>query len=78
MKAKQWPIIYGLLERGYITRNECLSRYISRLGARICDLETRGWTFKTERVRGDYLYRVTQYGTNHLTGEIPTANLSII
>lgn len=39
------------LERdSFITRNECLSQFpaITRLGARICDLQDAGWTFTTE------------------------------
>lgn len=49
------------LERdGYVTRNECLSQFpaITRLGARICDLQDAGWTFKTENTGRDYVYRL--------------------
>ena len=46
--------------KGYVTRNEALGRYISRLGARIADLHAEGWDIKGEWVkteRGkDYRY----------------------
>lgn len=48
-----------LLERGEISRNECLRNYISRLGARIQDLENEGWVFETETRGGDYIYKLT-------------------
>ena len=43
-----------------MTRNECLSQFpaITRLGARICDLQDEGWTFKTENTGRDYRYRL--------------------
>jgi hypothetical protein len=45
---------------GFVTRNECLSQFpaITRLGARICDLQEEGWTFKTENTGRDYIYRL--------------------
>lgn len=56
---EQW-IKDRLLKKGYITRNECLRKYISRLGARICDLNAAGWHIvgkhiKTKHGR-DYKY----------------------
>lgn len=45
-----------LLKVGYITRNECLSNYISRLSAHIQDLEKEGWVFETSNEKGDYKY----------------------
>ena len=45
-----------LLKVGYITRNECLSNYISRLSAIIQDLEEEGWVFETNNEKGDYKY----------------------
>ncbi len=70
MKARKWPIIYGLLEaHGEISRNQALSRFISRLAARIDDLERlHGWKFRTEQRGGDYFYVVGVYGRNHLEG----------
>ncbi|CAD7288251.1 helix-turn-helix domain-containing protein [Campylobacter suis] len=47
-----------LKEKGYITRNECLSRFISRLGAIIYRLKERGWEFRVE-------YFKTQYGKDY-------------
>lgn len=38
-----------LLDDGYITRNEALSRYISRLGAIIHRLKKDGWNIVGER-----------------------------
>jgi hypothetical protein len=45
---------------GYVTRNECLSQFpaITRLGARIDDLERGGYVFKTENTGRDYVYRL--------------------
>ena len=37
-----------LQETGEVSRNECLQRYVSRLGARINDLKQLGWQFETE------------------------------
>jgi hypothetical protein len=34
--------------------------FISRLAARIADLEEDGWVFKTEKVGGDFVYRVVE------------------
>ncbi len=47
-----------LLAHGWITRNQCLSQFpaITRLGARICDLEAEGYVFKAEWKGGDYCY----------------------
>lgn len=47
-----------MLARGCISRNECLSTFpaITRLGARIDDLEKRGYVFRTEAKHGDYTY----------------------
>jgi hypothetical protein len=52
---------------GYVSRNWCLSNYISRLGARISDLKAEGWRFEPRRVETikpdgskgfDYIYEV--------------------
>jgi hypothetical protein len=45
---------------GYITRNQCLSQRpaITRLGARIDDLEHEGYVFEAKRQAGDYVYRL--------------------
>lgn len=44
LTQKQW-VLNRLLENGYITRNECLRNYISRLGAIIADLKADGYDF---------------------------------
>ncbi len=45
---------------GYISRNQCLSQKpaITRLSARINDLEAEGYVFETKQVGGDYVYRL--------------------
>jgi hypothetical protein len=45
---------------GFVTRNESLSQFpaITRLGARICDLQEEGWTFKMENTGRAYIYRL--------------------
>jgi len=53
--------IIAILERdGALSRNQCLSMFpaITRLGARICDLERRGWRFVASFEGEDYVYRV--------------------
>lgn len=59
-KTQKERIIFKLQRDGYITRNECLPRFISSLGAIICTLKKEGWKFKTEEVGGDYRYTVVQ------------------
>lgn len=51
-----------LAKHGKITRNQCLARYISRLGAIIADLKDEGYRFeayyqKTKRGT-DYVYKL--------------------
>ena len=43
---------------GQISRNQCLSIFISRLASRIDDLERQGWVFAAEKQGRDYVYRV--------------------
>lgn len=60
-KKTQLERVKAKLERdGFVTRNECLSQFpaITRLGARICDLQEEGWTFTTENTGRDYIYRL--------------------
>lgn len=56
---EQW-IVDQLQKKGYITRNECLRKYISRLGARIWDLRDSGMEIVGEWVKTkngkDYRY----------------------
>lgn len=55
-ESQRERVLKKLRHDGYITRNECLRNYISRLGAIICDLKKDGYDFKTEDVKGDYKY----------------------
>lgn len=49
MTQEQW--IKEMLEKeGRISRNTALSRFCSRLGARIADLKAEGWDFDTQIV----------------------------
>jgi hypothetical protein len=49
-----------VLAKGFITRNECLRSYISRLSAIIFILKEQGMMFTVERVKNsigsDYIY----------------------
>jgi len=60
---KQW-VIEQLRKKGYITRNECLGEYITRLGAIIANLKKDGYKFKkgeyspTAGKGKDYIYRL--------------------
>lgn len=58
-------IITKLRHDGYVTRNEALKNFISRLGAIICSLQTKGWEFNAEFIKTkngkDYKYTVTKY-----------------
>ncbi len=60
-----------LVTNGYVTRNEALRVYISRLGAIIHHLKQKGWEFKTEWIEStrpdgsigkDYKYILTKKG----------------
>lgn len=55
-------IVSKLNKDGFVTRNECLARYISRLGAIIKNLEYEGWEFYKESFKGDYKYIVKNKG----------------
>jgi len=43
MKTQLDWITKQLIKNGYVTRNQCLKRYISRLGARISDMKKDGY-----------------------------------
>src|ERR1043165_1889781 len=45
-------------DEGYVSRNWCLLRFITRLGARICDLRAEGYEFTTSFEGGDYVYKI--------------------
>lgn len=63
-KTQKDRVVTKLLKDGFITRNECLRNFISRLSAIIQDLELEGWEFETSRkgnsatAEGDYVYKV--------------------
>jgi hypothetical protein len=59
---KQW-VIAQLKANGEITRNQCLSRYISRLGAIACDLKAEGWELEAFSREGDYVYKLVKPAT---------------
>lgn len=59
MKKTQKERVIGKLNKdGFITRNECLRNYISRLSAIIQDLEVDGWEFEAGDTYKDYKYKV--------------------
>ena len=67
MKYKtQRAIIEAQLRREKeISRNWCLSQYISRLGAYICDMKKEGWEFVPSRreytkKNWDYVYKLVK------------------
>jgi hypothetical protein len=47
-----------LRTKGRISRNQCLSQFISRLGAHIQTLENKGWKFKAKHEGTDYVYEL--------------------
>lgn len=57
----EW-VLQQLRAKGYITRNECLRNYISRLGAIICDLNKEGYDITGENMHTeygrDYIYKI--------------------
>jgi hypothetical protein len=57
-QSKHQRVIKKLLRDGFITRNECLKNYISRLSAIIQVLEEEGWKFDAKDYDKDYIYRV--------------------
>jgi hypothetical protein len=44
-------------DHGFVSRNWCLAQFITRLGARICDLEKQGYEFTASYEGSDYVYR---------------------
>lgn len=56
MTQKDW-VIEQLSSKGYVTRNEALANYISRLGAIIHTMKKEGWEFMAVFEDGDYVYR---------------------
>ena len=60
MKTQKEYIKNELTKKGKISRNQCLKRYISRLGARINDLTKEGMkivgTYEKTKYGQDYVY----------------------
>ena len=62
-KSTQLSIIKGhLMEEGFVSRNWCLNRRITRLASRVRDLRDSGWNIQGEVVKTehgkDYVYRL--------------------
>lgn len=59
LSQKQW-VINQFETKGFVTRNEALKNYISRLGALIFDLKEEGWQIEGHWERTlfskDYVY----------------------
>ena len=54
-------VVKRLLSEGKIDRNWCIrERYITRLGAIICNLKEKGWDFEQKEIDGNYWYFVTK------------------
>lgn len=47
ISQQEW-VLRELRTKGYVTRNECLGRFISRLSAIIFNLKEEGHTIKSE------------------------------
>jgi len=45
-----------LSETGHISRNQCLSMFISRLSAYALDLRNEGWKIEGKKSGNDYVY----------------------
>ena len=59
MKQTQKEFVVSKLKKdGSISRNFCLSNYISRLGSIINNLNREGWQLDGENKDGDYIYKV--------------------
>ena len=55
-QTQRQRVISRLMDKGKITRNECLNNYITRLSAIILVLKQEGWEFETKEEKGDYVY----------------------
>lgn len=66
MKTQMDFVLKQLMTRGYVTRNQCLERRITRLGARISDLKQTGFNFIAgyEKTRNGQDYKYTLIKTN--------------
>jgi hypothetical protein len=64
METQERWVKEQLNEKGFITRNECLQNYISRLSAIILSLKNEGYEFVSEFQKTpkgkDYIYTLTR------------------
>jgi hypothetical protein len=59
MKTKQKVFVLNqLLKKGQVSRNTCLSHFISRLGAIMNLFKESGLKFEAEYFKGDYVYKI--------------------
>jgi len=56
--SQKTTVLKIMREKGYITRNECLRMFISRLGAIIWQLKSEGMNIESEWKDGDYIYKL--------------------
>lgn len=72
-------ILEQLEDKGFISRNQCLEHYISRLGAIICDLQNRGYVFTAEYQKTpngrDYVYTLLKKPEPKGLFDIPSKKL---
>jgi Helix-turn-helix domain len=67
-----------LARDGYVTRNQCLRQFpaITRLGARIKDLEKEGYVFHAAWDHGDYKYTVLRWPDGSVRPRTQTAAIA--
>ena len=56
--SQKTTVLKIMREKGYITRNECLRMFISRLGAIIWQLKSEGMNITGEWKDGDFIYKL--------------------
>lgn len=75
MKSKltqEQRVINKLLRDGFITRNEALRVYISRLGAIVCSLQSQGYEFDAKYDENrDYVYTMTKCPLQKVVYTVP-------
>lgn len=59
-RSQKEIIIECLNDNGYVSRNWCLNRYISRLSAIIYNLKKDGWEFEEKWDGKNYVYKYTK------------------
>ena len=70
-----------LLEYGKVSRNDCLKRYITRLGALILNLKKEGWEingyYQDTEYGKDYIYELKHSPLKKVIYKVPTLGLEI-